>query len=162
MGQVSLARIGRDHVREGGSITLTTGVSQCSGCRGALRSRSSTLAEGFVRAAALEMPRMLRINAVSPPWVKKTGEIGHGPDTGLHRGRCGESVCRGCRGQPAGEDLRTATSERIRALNSPSARSQSAMLVCSTRLPDRPFKLVQTPLSRQASAGGKPCQHDAQ
>ena len=28
--------------------------------------------EGFVRAAALEMPRMLRIDAVSPPWVKET------------------------------------------------------------------------------------------
>jgi NAD(P)-dependent dehydrogenase (short-subunit alcohol dehydrogenase family) len=28
--------------------------------------------EGFVRAAALEMPRRLRINAVSPPWVKET------------------------------------------------------------------------------------------
>jgi NAD(P)-dependent dehydrogenase (short-subunit alcohol dehydrogenase family) len=27
--------------------------------------------EGFVRAAALEMPRRLRINAVSPPWVKE-------------------------------------------------------------------------------------------
>jgi NAD(P)-dependent dehydrogenase (short-subunit alcohol dehydrogenase family) len=28
--------------------------------------------EGFVRAAALEMPRKVRINAVSPPWVKET------------------------------------------------------------------------------------------
>jgi NAD(P)-dependent dehydrogenase (short-subunit alcohol dehydrogenase family) len=28
--------------------------------------------EGFVRAAALEMPRRIRINAVSPPWVKET------------------------------------------------------------------------------------------
>jgi len=28
--------------------------------------------EGFVRAAALEMPRRLRINAVSPSWVKET------------------------------------------------------------------------------------------
>lgn len=28
--------------------------------------------EGFVRAAALEMPRSVRVNAVSPPWVKET------------------------------------------------------------------------------------------
>ena len=28
--------------------------------------------EGFVCAAALEMPRRFRINAVSPPWVKET------------------------------------------------------------------------------------------
>ena len=30
--------------------------------------------EGFVRAAALEMPRGLRVNVVSPPWVKETLE----------------------------------------------------------------------------------------
>jgi NAD(P)-dependent dehydrogenase (short-subunit alcohol dehydrogenase family) len=30
--------------------------------------------EGFVRAAALEMPRGLRVNAVSPGWVKETME----------------------------------------------------------------------------------------
>ena len=28
--------------------------------------------EGFVRAATLEMPRRILINAVSPPWVKET------------------------------------------------------------------------------------------
>jgi NAD(P)-dependent dehydrogenase (short-subunit alcohol dehydrogenase family) len=28
--------------------------------------------DGFVRAAALELPRGLRINAVSPPWVTET------------------------------------------------------------------------------------------
>ena len=40
--------------------------------------------EGFVRAAALEMPRRLRINAVSPPWVKETMvKLGMDPATGL-------------------------------------------------------------------------------
>jgi NAD(P)-dependent dehydrogenase (short-subunit alcohol dehydrogenase family) len=28
--------------------------------------------EGFVRAAALEAPRGIRVNAVSPPWVTET------------------------------------------------------------------------------------------
>ena len=28
--------------------------------------------EGFVRAAALEAPRRIRVNAVSPPWVTET------------------------------------------------------------------------------------------
>jgi NAD(P)-dependent dehydrogenase (short-subunit alcohol dehydrogenase family) len=28
--------------------------------------------EAFVRAAALEMPRGIRLNAVSPPWVRET------------------------------------------------------------------------------------------
>jgi NAD(P)-dependent dehydrogenase (short-subunit alcohol dehydrogenase family) len=40
--------------------------------------------EGFVRAAALEMPRSLRINAVSPPWVKETMvKLGMDPTSGL-------------------------------------------------------------------------------
>ena len=40
--------------------------------------------EGFVRAAALEMPRMLRINAVSPPRVKETlVKLGMDPSAGL-------------------------------------------------------------------------------
>ena len=40
--------------------------------------------EGFVRAAALEMPRNLRINAVSPPWVKETMvKLGMDPTSGL-------------------------------------------------------------------------------
>jgi NAD(P)-dependent dehydrogenase (short-subunit alcohol dehydrogenase family) len=73
MGQVSLARIAKDHLRERGSITLTTGVLAMHPMSG---SASITMVnaglEGFVRAAALEMPRGLRINAVSPPWVKET------------------------------------------------------------------------------------------
>jgi len=28
--------------------------------------------EGFVRAAALELPRGIRVNVVSPPWVTET------------------------------------------------------------------------------------------
>ena len=40
--------------------------------------------EGFVRAAALEMPRNLRINDVSPPWVKETMvKLGMDPTSGL-------------------------------------------------------------------------------
>ena len=40
--------------------------------------------EGFVRAVALEMPRKIRINAVSPPWVKETMvKFGMDPAPGL-------------------------------------------------------------------------------
>jgi NAD(P)-dependent dehydrogenase (short-subunit alcohol dehydrogenase family) len=40
--------------------------------------------EGFVRAVALELPRKLRINAVSPPWVKETLiKLGMDPTPGL-------------------------------------------------------------------------------
>jgi NAD(P)-dependent dehydrogenase (short-subunit alcohol dehydrogenase family) len=72
MGQVS-ARIAKDHLRERGSITLTTGVLAMHPMPGSASiSMVNAGLEGFVRAAALEMPRGLRINAVSPPWVKET------------------------------------------------------------------------------------------
>ena len=73
MGQVSLARIAKDHLRDSGSITLTTGVLAMQPMPGSASiSMVNAGLEGFVRAAALELPRKLRINAVSPPWVKET------------------------------------------------------------------------------------------
>ena len=73
MGQVSLARIAKDRLRDRGSIVLTTGVLAMHPMPGSASiSLVNAGLEGFVRAAALEMPRGLRINAVSPPWVKET------------------------------------------------------------------------------------------
>lgn len=73
MGQVGLARVAADHLNDGGSITLTTGVLAGKPMPGsAAISLVNAGLEGFVRAAALELPRKLRINAVSPPWVKET------------------------------------------------------------------------------------------
>ncbi len=73
MGQVSLARVAKDYLRDGGSITLTTGVLAMHPMAGSASiSMVNAGLEGFVRAAALELPRKLRINAVSPPWVKET------------------------------------------------------------------------------------------
>ena len=67
MGQVNLALIGQRFLRDGGSITLTSGVlmHEPVAC-GAGASLANGGIEGFVRAAAVELPRGLRINAVSP------------------------------------------------------------------------------------------------
>ncbi len=67
MGQVNLALIGREALNDGGSITLVTGIL----CEQPIRFGSSAsmvngAIEAFVRAAAIEMPRGIRINAVSP------------------------------------------------------------------------------------------------
>ena len=85
MGQVSLARIATDQLRDGGSITLTTGILAMRPMVGSASiSMVNAGLEGFVRAAALEMPRKLRINAVSPPWVKETMvKFGMDPSPGL-------------------------------------------------------------------------------
>lgn len=73
MGQVSLVRIARDCLRDGGSITLTAGILATQPMAGSASvSMVNAGIEGFVRAAALEMPRGIRINAVSPPWVAET------------------------------------------------------------------------------------------
>ena len=85
MGQVSLARIAKDHLRDGGSITLTTGTLAMHPMPGSVSvSMVNAGLEGFVRAAALELRRNLRINAVSPPWVKETMvKLGMDPSPGL-------------------------------------------------------------------------------
>ena len=67
MGQVNLALLGASHLSDGGSITLTTGILTDQPIRtGAAASLVNRAIEGFVMSAALELPRGLRINAVSP------------------------------------------------------------------------------------------------
>jgi NAD(P)-dependent dehydrogenase (short-subunit alcohol dehydrogenase family) len=67
MGQVNLALAARDKLNEGGSITLIAGVlSDQPIVAGSSASMVNGALESFVRAAAIEMPRSIRINAVSP------------------------------------------------------------------------------------------------
>jgi len=67
LGQVRLALLGQHALRDGGSITLTTGIVADEPIRqGANATAVNAAVEGFVRAAAIELPRGLRINAVSP------------------------------------------------------------------------------------------------
>jgi NAD(P)-dependent dehydrogenase (short-subunit alcohol dehydrogenase family) len=75
MGQVNLVRVGLNYINDNGSFTVTSGIlSQQPMPGSASISMVNAGIEGFVRAAALEMPRGIRINAVSPPWVKETLE----------------------------------------------------------------------------------------
>jgi NAD(P)-dependent dehydrogenase (short-subunit alcohol dehydrogenase family) len=67
MGQVNLVLIGQDHVNDQGSFTLTSGVLSHDPIRyGASASLVNGAIDAFVRAAAIELPRGVRINAVSP------------------------------------------------------------------------------------------------
>ncbi|GLQ94229.1 short chain dehydrogenase [Dyella acidisoli] len=67
LGQVNLALAARDYLRDGGSITLTTGIlSEQPIVAGSSASLVNGAVEAFVRAAAIELPRGLRINVVSP------------------------------------------------------------------------------------------------
>jgi len=67
MGQVNLALEAREHLADRGSITLVSGVLTDSPiAMGSSASMVNGAIEAFVRAAAIELPRGLRINAVSP------------------------------------------------------------------------------------------------
>jgi NAD(P)-dependent dehydrogenase (short-subunit alcohol dehydrogenase family) len=73
MGQVNLARLGLASLADNGSVTLTSGVLAQEPIPGsAAISLVNAALEGFARAAALEAPRGIRVNAVSPPWVSET------------------------------------------------------------------------------------------
>jgi NAD(P)-dependent dehydrogenase (short-subunit alcohol dehydrogenase family) len=67
LGQVNLVQIGVHHISEGGSFTLTSGVlAREPILTGVAASLANGALESFVMAAAAELPRRIRINAVSP------------------------------------------------------------------------------------------------
>ena len=67
MGQVNLVLIGRDYISDNGSFTLTSGILSYDPVpHGACLSLVNGALDAFVRAAAIELPPGLRINAVSP------------------------------------------------------------------------------------------------
>lgn len=67
MGQINIALEAQRHLSDGGSITLTSGIVSEQPIRFGINATMVNAAvEGFVRAAAIEMPRGLRINVVSP------------------------------------------------------------------------------------------------
>jgi NAD(P)-dependent dehydrogenase (short-subunit alcohol dehydrogenase family) len=67
MGQINLVLLGWDHVNDNGSFTLTSGVLDRDPIRqGANAAAVNGALAGFVLSAAIEMPRGIRINVVSP------------------------------------------------------------------------------------------------
>ncbi|MEW8693188.1 MAG: short chain dehydrogenase [Candidatus Thiodiazotropha endolucinida] len=75
MGQINLLRVGQRYIKEGGVVLLTSGMlasdpipgsASVSAVNGALNS--------FVKAASIELGDKLRINAISPVFVKETME----------------------------------------------------------------------------------------
>lgn len=67
LSQLNLLRIGLDHVNDGGSFTLTTGILAREAVpSGAAEAMANGAVESFVKTAAAELPRGIRLNAVSP------------------------------------------------------------------------------------------------
>ncbi|MFB4419781.1 short chain dehydrogenase [Streptomyces sp. QL37] len=74
LGQVALVRRAVRRLRDGGSVTLTGGTFSAPLAGGSLGALINTGLEGFVRNAAPELPRNLRLNLISPGWIKETLE----------------------------------------------------------------------------------------
>ncbi len=104
MGQVNLVRFGWDYVLDKGSFTLTSGVlaRMVMPGSGAVSLVNAGL-EGFTRSAALEAPRGIRVNIVSPPWVSETLKaLGMDESKGLPAASVARSYVESVRGSQTG------------------------------------------------------------
>jgi NAD(P)-dependent dehydrogenase (short-subunit alcohol dehydrogenase family) len=76
MGQVALVRHGLATIRDGGSFTLIGGVLAddpiVTGCSASMVNGAL---EAWVRAAAIELPRGVRINLVSPTVLEESMDV---------------------------------------------------------------------------------------
>ena len=73
MGQVNLVLLGMEYLSDGGSFTLTSGLLNHDVIRqGSSAAMVNGALEGFVRGAAIEMPRSIRINLVSPTVIAES------------------------------------------------------------------------------------------
>jgi NAD(P)-dependent dehydrogenase (short-subunit alcohol dehydrogenase family) len=79
MGQINLVQEAIPFIKEKGSFTLISGVLNDEPIlAGVAASAVSGALEGFVRAAAIELPKELRINVVNPTILKES-EARFGP-----------------------------------------------------------------------------------
>ncbi len=73
--QVNLVLEGLEYLNDGGSFTLTSGVTNRDPIRGGSCAAAANGAlDGFVIGAAVDMPRGIRINAVSPEVLESCRE----------------------------------------------------------------------------------------
>lgn len=73
MGQVNLVLAGIPHVNDGGSFTLIGGIPDRDPVRqGSSASTVDAALNGFALSAAIELPRGLRINVVSPGLLEES------------------------------------------------------------------------------------------
>jgi NAD(P)-dependent dehydrogenase (short-subunit alcohol dehydrogenase family) len=84
IGQVELTWASAQQVIDGGSIALTSKAIPVGLAHSAGGALVNTGLEAFVRSAAKDMPRAIRLNAVSPGWVRESLEAaGMDPRPGI-------------------------------------------------------------------------------
>lgn len=109
MGQINVVLAGMNHVSDGGSFTLTSGVLDRDPVRqGTGAAAANGALGGFVVGAAIEMPRGLRINVVSPGLLdvsrERYGMYFHGHET-VPSDRVGRAFAKSVEGAVTGKVL---------------------------------------------------------
>src|SRR5262249_41167994 len=106
-GAVSLARLGLSYVKQGGWLPVTGGVFAPEPTKGgAAISMVNAALEGFVIGAAIEMPRGLRLNLVSPPWISETlAAFKMDPSGGIPAAACAKAYVAAIEGRYQGQIL---------------------------------------------------------
>ena len=119
MGQVNLVRYGLDFLNDGGSITLTSGIlAEQPNAGSVLLTTLNSAVECFVRAAALDLPRSIRLNAVSPPMVKETAQMMGWGNGGVPVNAVAQSYIEALEGEITGEVLsHRSSAERLAVAN---------------------------------------------
>ena len=75
MGQVNVVLAGLQKINDNGSFTLTSGILNRDPIQyGSSAGMVNGALDGFVKSAALEMPRGIRINCVSPTVIQEAME----------------------------------------------------------------------------------------
>lgn len=72
LGQIALFRRAVRYIRDNGSITLTSGSFSKPMPGSSIGALVNAGLEAFVHSAAIELPRGIRANTVSPGWIKET------------------------------------------------------------------------------------------
>jgi NAD(P)-dependent dehydrogenase (short-subunit alcohol dehydrogenase family) len=76
MGQINLVRIGQEHIADGGSFTLISGILNVKPIPYAIADATTSGAiDTFVKCVAFEMPRNQRINVVNPTVLAEAWDV---------------------------------------------------------------------------------------
>jgi NAD(P)-dependent dehydrogenase (short-subunit alcohol dehydrogenase family) len=107
MGQVNLVRVAMNYLNDGGSMTLTGGsLAHEPMPGGAAISMMNAGLEGFVLGASVELPRGLRLNLVSPPWITETLKaLKMEPSQGIPAAVCAQAYVAAIEGKHQGKTL---------------------------------------------------------
>ena len=75
LGQINLVRLARKYMKENGVVVLTTGIlAQNPNPQSSMLTMINRGLEGFVEAASMDMPKHMKLHAVSPPLAQETAE----------------------------------------------------------------------------------------